>query len=97
MKFHFSMRLRSRVDSNQKQLVSELRAIGVGVIHLHQLAHGVPDLLCVYHNKLYLMEVKGKKGKLTTDQIEFMSKWKGKIHIVTCLTDCLTIFKEMKG
>ena len=35
-----------------------------------------------------------RRTTLTTDQIKFMSKWKGKIHIVTCLTDCLTIFKE---
>ena len=40
------MRQKARVDQNQPIIVEALRASGASVVHLHQLGHGIPDLLC---------------------------------------------------
>lgn len=39
------MRRDARVDENQPIIVEALRAAGASVVHLHQIGHGVPDLL----------------------------------------------------
>ncbi len=69
-------------DANQPQIVADLRAVGVSVCDLHQVGKGVPDLLCCYRGKMYLLEVKGRSGKLTRQQHEWHSKWGCEIHIV---------------
>jgi hypothetical protein len=39
------MRIRAKVDTNQKSIVAALRKCGFQVAHLHQLGKGVPDIL----------------------------------------------------
>jgi len=68
------MRLRARVDANQKDIVVALRAIGAEVTHLHAVGKGVPDLLVSYRGFWFVLEVKdGSKPpsarKLTPDQV----------------------------
>ena len=72
------MRLRARVDTNQKEIVTELRKRGFEVIHLHKEGKGVPDLLVSSSGEMWLVEVKSLKGKYTMDQLQFFQKWKGK-------------------
>ena len=76
------MRRAAKVDANQEQVVSALRAAGVLVLSLAALGKGVPDLLCAFHGRLVLLEVKdGRKPpsarKLTPDQEEFHKAWEG--------------------
>lgn len=59
-------------DANEKAIIEALAAYGVGVTQLSQ--KGVPDLLCSYNGRWFLVEVKSEKGKLTEDQADFMSK-----------------------
>jgi hypothetical protein len=55
---------------------------------------GVPDLLCGFKGKTYLLEVKDKKGKLTPDQVAWHDKWRGaKPHVVHDINEALAIFK----
>ena len=42
------MRHTAKVDSNQKDLVKQLRDLGAEVQHLHQLGGGVPDILVAF-------------------------------------------------
>lgn len=75
------MRRAAKVDANQDQVVSALRAAGVLVLSLAALGKGVPDLLCAFRGRLVLLEVKdGNKPpsarKLTADQIDFHQAWK---------------------
>jgi hypothetical protein len=69
-----SMRYAARVDANQDQIVSALRAAGAYVWII-----GLPvDLLVGYNNKTFLVEVKtDSKKKLTKLQTEFFEKWCG--------------------
>lgn len=80
------MRLKARVDSNQKKIVSELRKLGCSILHTHQLGKGAPDIIVGYNGKNYLIEIKdGSKSlsqqKLTKDELQFKSDWKGSYYV----------------
>lgn len=75
------MRRAAKIDSNQIQVVSALRAAGASIQSLSAVGKGVPDLLCKYQGTFYLIEVKdGQKPpsarKLTPDQVKWHEKWK---------------------
>jgi Holliday junction resolvase len=68
----------SKVDTNHKQIVEALRKSGATVVSLASMRHGCPDLLVGFQNVTMLMEVKkDEKAKFTTDQLDFIAKWKG--------------------
>ena len=79
-------------DHNELEIVNALRAIGASVAHLS--SKGIPDLLVSFRNKLYLMEVKKPKGKLTPDQIKFHKSWKGEIYIVRTVQEAIEILNK---
>jgi hypothetical protein len=68
------MRYAARVDQNQEQIVSALRAAGAYVWIV-----GLPvDLLVGYRNHTYLVEIKtDAKKRLTPLQADFFDNWKG--------------------
>ena len=72
-----------------------LRDAGVMVLSLAALGKGVPDLLCAFHGKLVLVEIKdGAKipsaRKLTPDQEKFHKAWSEvPLHVVTSPWDAL--------
>lgn len=68
------MRKAARVDSNQEQIVSALRAAGAYVWII-----GLPlDILVGYKNHTWLMEIKtDHKKKLTKLQRDFFENWIG--------------------
>jgi hypothetical protein len=68
------MRRAARVDQNQTQIVSALRAAGAYVWIV-----GLPvDLLVGYRNHTYLVEIKtDAKKRLTPLQADFFENWKG--------------------
>jgi len=68
------MRRAARVDANQTQIVSALRAAGAYVWVI-----GLPvDLLCGYNGHTFLVEIKtNEKKKLTKLQTEFFEQWLG--------------------
>ena len=70
------MRYAARVDQNQAQVVSALRAAGAYVWII-----GLPvDLLVGYKNHTFLVEIKdGPKKRLTKLQADFFENWSGSI------------------
>ena len=81
------MRLKAKVDANQKQIVTALRDAGCSVQSLAATGRGVPDLLVGRDGKNLLLEIKdGSKRpserKLTPDQKTWHSAWRGQIHVV---------------
>ena len=68
------MRYAARVDANQDQIVSALRAAGAYVWII-----GLPvDLLVGYKGKTILMEIKtNSKKRLTKLQKDFFENWTG--------------------
>jgi hypothetical protein len=81
------MRYAARVDANQAQVVSALRAAGAYVWII-----GLPvDLLVGYNNHTYLVEVKdGSKKRLTKLQEDFFGSWcGGGLHRIESPVDAL--------
>lgn len=82
------MRRAAKSDSNQTEIVKALRRVGVSVEVI-----GKPvDLLICHRGETALMEVKNPDGRdeLTKDQVEFIARWPGKLHIVRSIGDALT-------
>ena len=85
-----------RVDDNQKQIVKQLRQLGISVQHLHTIGQGCPDLLLGYRNKNYLIELKDAKKiksakKLTDDEQEFFKDWRGQVSKCETLEEIIKI------
>ena len=85
------MRYAAKVDANQPEIVRALEQVGARVLHLHTLGRGAPDILTVYREVLYLMEIKMDKGKLTADEAQFHEAWPGPIFIVRSVEDALRV------
>ena len=79
----------ARVDLNQAEIVSALRAHGASVTSLAAVGSGVPDLLVGYLRTNHLLEVKGPKGRLTADQEKWMAAWGGSFHVVRTVKEAL--------
>lgn len=62
-------------DANEPEIVDALRKVGCKIVYLDWV-----DLLVNYKGKVYLIEVKTKTGKLTSDQEKNFKHWP--IHIV---------------
>ena len=72
------MRRAARVDSNQAEVIDALKRVGVAVEII-----GLPlDLLIHSRKGTALMEIKAEDGRLTKQQVEFMARWPGPIHVV---------------
>jgi len=93
------MRRAARVDANQEQIVSALRACGAYVRIVTQ-GEGLPDLLVGYRGYTLLLEVKdGRKPpsarKLTEAEEKFFQEWKGGLLAkVESVDEALDILKR---
>lgn len=93
------MRFAARVDANQDQIVSVLRAAGA-IVRIVTQGNGLPDLLVGYRGNTILMEVKdGKKPpsarKLTEAEQKFFDEWRGgALYIVESVDEALDILKK---
>ena len=90
------MRVRGRIDDNQKEVVSQLRKLGVSVAITSMLGKGFPDLVLGHQNKNFLIELKdGSKTKsrktLTEDEAKFFNDWKGQVDKCESLDDICRI------
>lgn len=83
----------SRADLNQSEIVRALRAVGASVHITSQVGGGFPDLVCGIFGKNYLIEVKNRDtyGKLSTEQLIFRDKWKGKVYVVNSVDEALKV------
>lgn len=88
-----------RVDANQDQIVSALRACGATVRVISQ-GGGIPDLLVGYRGYTLLLEVKdGNKPpsarELTEPEQKFFEEWTGGLlAIVNNVDEALEILKR---
>lgn len=85
-----------RVDDNQKEIVRQLRQLGISVRHLHTIGQGCPDLLLGYRRMNFLIELKDYKKKksqkkLTGDEEEFFKTWRGQVNKCETLEDIMKV------
>lgn len=88
------MRRSAKVDANHGEVVEALRAAGAVVASTASIGNGFPDLIAAKGERLWMIEVKGPKGKLTPDQLRFIELWPGVVHIVRSKEDALTLVGE---
>lgn len=83
-------RTAARRDKNEREIVDALTGVGASVQRLSD--KGVPDLLVSHHGTLYLMEVKRpKQGRLTPEQIEWITNWDSEVYVVTSDEEALRV------
>lgn len=83
------MRRAAKVDANQPEIVNGLRKLGIAVEVI-----GKPvDLLICHRGETALLEIKNAYGKdqLTKDQVEFIARWPGKIHVARTLEEAVRL------
>jgi hypothetical protein len=81
------MRRAARIDNNQTLIIDALKKVGVSVEIL-----GKPlDLLVCCRGETSLMEIKNpdRSEEWSKDQLEFIARWPGKIHIVRSIKDAI--------
>lgn len=94
------MRLKARTDSNQEEVVKQLRQIGASVWVTSSMGHGGPDLVVGWRGTVcILFEIKdGDKPvsarALTADEINFHSRWAGPIAVVNSPEHAVTTLVE---
>jgi hypothetical protein len=74
-----------RSDHNQALIVEALRAAGASVTILSSVGGGCPDLLCGFHERNVLIEVKnldGRGDRLTPAEDAWIRSWRGQVAIV---------------
>jgi hypothetical protein len=76
------MRRAAKVDANQEQIVSALRAAGATVQSLAPIGKGCPDLLVAFQGLMFLMEVKAAKGKVNELQEKWAQSWSTHVSVV---------------
>jgi hypothetical protein len=72
------MRHAARTDANQAAIVKALKAVGVSVEYIK-----LPFDLVVFNprtRETAFMECKTEDGRFTKQQLEFISRWPGKIY-----------------
>ena len=85
----------SRTDSLQQDIVAALRKAGAQVQHTHQVAGGFPDLVCLVHGKVLLVEIKTPHGTLTPAEVMFQAKWP--VHIVRSVEEAVAFVNAQVG
>lgn len=90
------MRRAAKVDRNQAEIVTALRAAGASVQSLAAVGRGCPDLLVGFRGKNLLMEIKDgslpPSGRtLTDDQVTWHIDWRGHAQVVTCPSEALAL------
>lgn len=96
------MRRAAKVDDNHAEIVAALRTMGASVLDLSRVGKGCGDILVGAYGSTVFCEIKdGSKPpsarKLTPDQEKFHAAWRGgPIVILTGLSDCAVLIREMR-
>ena len=96
------MRRAHRVDGNQAELVSYLRALGCSVAVTSVVGGGFPDLVVAYCEAVALAEVKDPKQprhdrEKNKSQEAFRAKWHSHVWTITTHKECDTLFAHLKA
>lgn len=88
---------KKKVDSNQAQIIADLKKIGVSVLNLSRVGGGCPDILVGWQGKNILIEIKTAKGNLNDSQIEFFEQCKGLKFVCKSINEIIEIINNKKN
>jgi len=93
------MRRAARRDANEPEIIQAIKEIALAEnieISIFQLSQpGICDLLIGAPNGNFLIEVKGKKGKITPQQTAFFTSWKGPAYVTRSASDVKIIMEKI--
>lgn len=83
-----------RIDRNQNEIVKTFRQLGILVYITSNLGNGFPDLVILFKNRIWLIEIKNGKlaksaQKLTEKEDKFHTLWKDHVVIITSIQDVI--------
>jgi hypothetical protein len=89
-----------KTDSNQAELVKQMRKIGISVFITSGVGDGFPDVVAGLRGNNYLFEIKDPNKcpsarKLTPDEQDFFNTWKGSVHKVETIEDVIKIVNSL--
>lgn len=89
-----------RVDSNHKDIIQALRALGCSVADTSRLGQGFPDAVVSRHGITALVEIKdGSKPpsarKLTPAEEQFRANWQGVYRVVESVPDAIDLVSDL--
>jgi hypothetical protein len=92
----------ARIDANHGEIVEALETAGAVVQSLAAVGDGCPDLLVSRAGHMWLIEVKDgakapSKRALTPDQVNWRSRWRGPVHVVTCSDEALAVLTKLNA
>ncbi len=74
-----------RTDSNQREIINALRAIGCSVQDLSQVGKGTPDIICGFRGKNFLLEIKNAAEivpQFTPCEQQWIRDWLGQVGVI---------------
>jgi len=79
----------AKSDSGTLAIKHALEQVGCTVQKLNEV--GVPDLLVARNQKMWLLEVKDKRGKLTPAQESWHKWWRAPVFVVRTVEGALNL------
>lgn len=82
------MRKRAKKDTNHNEIVRALADVGYLVAETHQIGAGFPDAVCAGVDRrtgmrrVWLLEIKHGRGRLTPDERTFHAQWGEHVNVV---------------
>ena len=76
------MRKYAKRDANHSEIVNALRGIGASVLDLADVGNGAPDIAVGLRGETFFLEIKTATGRMTQDEMCFMTEWRGHYMIV---------------
>jgi Holliday junction resolvase len=86
----------AKVDQNQDQIVSALRAAGASVQSLAPIGKGCPDILAAYRRCMFLFEIKRGNAKPNELQKKWHAEWHADVHVVRTPDEALRVLGAIK-
>ena len=83
-----------KTDSNQAEIVKAFRKLGCSVQPLHNVGHGLPDLLVGNRGRNHIIEVKAENGTYTPDQIAWLDKWRARVYTIRSVEEVYKLVSE---
>jgi Holliday junction resolvase len=80
-----------RTDKNQQLISDTFRKLGYKVKDCSSVGKGFPDLIISKTGENILVECKTETGRLTIDQLKFISEWNAAVYICLDADDCVQL------
>ena len=90
------MRKYGKIDANQNEVVNKLRETGHSVWITSSMGQGAPDFVIGRNGHNLLCELKpDDKAKLTDDELDWHTNWKGKVVTIRSFEEAVEAMNEL--